>query len=163
MYNLFCITITLFILQQVNIAAQTLSNSVATALEYLCDGKKEKDFAGAEPTIKFIKLVDKTFDILNSKNPFAKGYKAPLRVSSESCWRPILEEAVDYFSNCKDVTSKLLHKTPKKTPFIGFVVTIKSMISIYENYVKSENSKLNYMLTYKFSQDHLELFFCSVR
>ncbi|KAK9702002.1 hypothetical protein QE152_g30247 [Popillia japonica] len=36
-----------------------------------------------------------------------------------------------------------------------------SMLGIYEQYVKTE--KLRYLLTYKCSRDHLELFFCFIR
>ncbi|XP_026829625.1 uncharacterized protein LOC113562961 [Ooceraea biroi] len=38
-----------------------------------------------------------------------------------------------------------------------------SVISIYDTYVKLEGSQLKYLLTYKCSQDHLELFFCAIR
>lgn len=38
-----------------------------------------------------------------------------------------------------------------------------AVIKIYEDYVKIPNAPLQYLLTYKLSQDHLELFFCAIR
>ncbi|XP_074040030.1 uncharacterized protein [Leptinotarsa decemlineata] len=36
-------------------------------------------------------------------------------------------------------------------------------MGLFEDYVKKKNSPLQYLLTYEFSQDHIELFFCCVR
>lgn len=145
---------------QVNLAAQTLSTSVADAIEFLKDINHPK-FQGSEPTIMFIKNMDKLFDILNSRSPRMSGFKSPLRTSNEVLWRPFLEEMVSYLIGLTDVVGKPLYKTTKKTPFVGFIVSIISVMGIYDDYVKTE--KLNYLLTYKCSQDHLETFFCSIR
>ncbi len=45
--------------------------------------------------------------------------------------------------------------------FIGFLSAISVFQSLCEECV--ENGPLDYLLTYKFSQDHVELFFCAVR
>ena len=63
---------------KVNLAAQALSSSVADAIEYCTDKLKLPQFQGSEPTVKFLRLFDHLFDIMNSRNPLAKGYKAPL-------------------------------------------------------------------------------------
>jgi hypothetical protein len=44
---------------------------------------------------------------------------------------------------------------------IGFVVAVKSIFSIAHEL--SETSKYKYLLTYKFSRDHIELFFSKIR
>lgn len=62
---------------KVKLAAQTLSASIATALEFL-EKSGVEEFQGAGPTIKFIKVIDKIFDFLNSRNPLGKGFKSPL-------------------------------------------------------------------------------------
>ena len=59
------------------VAAQTLSSSVADAIEYLMTSGHPK-FADAEGTIRFICIIDKLFDQFNSRNPFGKGFKKPL-------------------------------------------------------------------------------------
>ena len=47
--------------------------------------------------------------------------------------------------------------------FLGTYSAAQAIIAIFDNYVKPNNSQLQYLLTYKFSQDHLELFFCAIR
>ena len=49
-----------------------------------------------------------------------------------------------------------------KTGFIGFSIPMKIFQLIYNEYVTKENY-LDYILTYKFSQDHLEVLFSSIR
>ena len=56
-----------------------------------------------------------------------------------------------------------MHNTPCKTPFIGFLLGIKSAQHLYKTLVDLEALNLKYLLTYKMSQDHLELFFCAIR
>ena len=69
----------------VRLAAQTFSNSVADAIEcFMSDGNQA--FQGASGTIKFIRKIDRLFDLLNSRNPRGKGYKAPLRPLDRRLW-----------------------------------------------------------------------------
>lgn len=48
-----------------------------------------------------------------------------------------------------------------KTGFIGFIIAAVSFKNIYNEYVLT--GKLDYISTYKYSQDHLELFFSIIR
>ena len=50
----------------------------------------------------------------------------------------------------------------RKTAFIGFLCAIQSTEAIFDTYVRGDTT-LKYLLTYKLSQDHLELFFAAVR
>lgn len=61
---------------KVKLATQTLSSSVADALQFLQSISEE--FKNCEATIKFIRIIDEIFDFLNSRNPFTKGYKKPI-------------------------------------------------------------------------------------
>ena len=63
---------------KVNLAAQTLSSSVADALAFL-QSKNHPNFQGSDGTIKFIRIVDRLFDLLNSRSPHGKGFKSPMR------------------------------------------------------------------------------------
>ena len=36
------------------------------------------DFTGSEATTEFICIIDRIFDMLNSRNPFAKGSNSPV-------------------------------------------------------------------------------------
>ena len=148
---------------KVNLAAQALSSSVADAIEYCADVLKLKQFQGSEATIEFIRLFDHLFDVLNSRNPFAKGYKSALRVSNKTVWDPFLDKAYEYILGLKDVTGKCMYTTRRKTGFVGFLVAIKSTKELFHNLVETVDAPLKYLLMYKFSQDHLELFFGAVR
>lgn len=57
---------------KVALAAQTLSQSVADALEYCEKDLKLKEFQGSEAIITFIRSIDCLFDFLNSQNPYGK-------------------------------------------------------------------------------------------
>ena len=67
---------------KVNLAAQALSSSVADALEY-CEGKlKLPRFQGFGPTVNFIRVFDRLFDVLSSRNPLARNFTTPIRKSN---------------------------------------------------------------------------------
>ena len=57
---------------KVNLAAQSLSSSVADAIEYCATILKLPQFQGSEATVKFLRMFDHLFDVLNSRNPLAK-------------------------------------------------------------------------------------------
>lgn len=146
---------------QVDLAAQTLSASVADALEFLNSELNHPEFRGVEATVSFIRRIDKLFDLLNSRSPRAKGFKAPLRKDNEVCWRPFFIETCQFLLECTDVGGRPLYCTPRKTPILGFVISTLSVMGIFDSFVQT--NRLNYLLTYKCSQDHLEIFFCCVR
>ena len=76
-----------------------------------------------------------------------------------------MSDAFDYISTITDVSGKPMFATPRKTPLLGFLVGIKtqSVEYLYNKLISAEQPKLKYILTYKMSQDHLELFFCAIR
>jgi hypothetical protein len=80
----------------VQLAAQTLSSSVADAIEFLDKSMKLKEFQNSIGTVKFIRIVDRLFDILNSRNPIANGFKQPLRPQSRNTWEEILKHSAEY-------------------------------------------------------------------
>ena len=148
---------------KIDLAAQSLSSSVADAIEYCTNTLKLPQFKGSEATVKFIRIIDHLFDILNSRNPCAKGYKAALRVNNKGSWLPFLSEASSYIKGLKNEEGNLMYKTKRKTGFVGFILAIESVKMLFKDLVGSIDPPMNYLLTYKFSQDHLELFFGAVR
>jgi hypothetical protein len=60
---------------------------VAIVIEFLDVSMKLTQFKNSEPTVKFIRNIDRAFDILNSRCPRAKGYKQPLRPKSKDTGR----------------------------------------------------------------------------
>ena len=148
---------------KVNLAAQALSSSVADALEY-CEGKlKLPQFQGCGPTVKFIRVFDRLFDVLNSRNPLARNFKAPIRKSNYEYTKKFLDEASEYIRDLKTSDGQSILTSRRKTGFLGFLVDIDAVVGLAEDLVNVENPVLKYLLTYKMSQDHLELFFSAVR
>ena len=86
-----------------------------------------------------------------------------MRKSNKNIWQPFLEDSYDYFLHLKESTGVPMYKSKRKTGFVGFMAGIKSTSKIFEECVESENPPLNYLLTYKLSQDHLEHFFGAIR
>ena len=78
---------------KVNLAAQLFSSSVADAIDYCRTVLKLKQFQGSEATVKFMRVIDQLFDILNSRNPCAKGFKSALCVNNNHAWQPFPEMA----------------------------------------------------------------------
>lgn len=62
----------------VKVAAQTLSSSVANALEFLLN-KKHPDFVDCIATIEYIRVIDRLFDYFNSRDPYGQRFKGPIK------------------------------------------------------------------------------------
>ena len=58
---------------------------------------------------------------------------------------------------------QLISTSQRKTFVIGFVACIKSTISMATQMFSSPTDPFKYLLTYKFSQDHIELLFSCIR
>ena len=149
---------------KVNLAAQTLSSSVADALEY-CEGKLHDmpQFNGCGPTVKFIRVFDRLFDVLNSRNPRANSFKAPIRKTNYEFVKKFLDNACEYIKGLKGPDGRPILQSKRKTGFLGFLLCVKAVHGLAKDLVCGENPVLKYLLTYKMSQDHLELFFGAVR
>ena len=148
---------------KVNHAAQVFSSSVADTLDYCGNTLKLKQCIGCDATVRFLHTIDRLFDILNSRNPFAKGFTSALRAANKAVWYPFLEVAFTYILELKSSTGQLMYQKRRKTALIGFLLAIVSVRGIYMDLVEKAEAPLTYILTYKFSQDHLELFFGAIR
>lgn len=148
---------------KVKLAAQVLPKSVADALDFLRSDVGEFRQLGNEATVQFIRVFDHLFDLLNSHSPFAKGPKSPLRLGNMGHWKSLLTSFKHYITSLKsgDGVSLLQHR--RKTAFIDFVLNINSVSQLASDLLERTVNPFNYFLTYKLSQDHLELFFSKVR
>ena len=106
---------------KLRLAAQLFSSSVADALEFLmhCGGCDAFKNAGA--TIQFIHVIDKLFDLLNSRNSYGKSYKQPLRLSKRGEWIDTINRSVDYLSALKGINGQLLLCHRRKAFVVGFI------------------------------------------
>ena len=149
---------------KVKLAAQTFSLSVAKALRYLRE-TNYANFNDCEPTERFIIFMNDAFDILNSRNLLAKGFKAGLQQYNKNIIFSKINEVIKYISSLTYGPNKeLLHLSKNKTGFVGFIISLRSLVNIFNQHVDSKiNNNLKYLLAYKLSQDHLEVFFSAIR
>jgi len=147
----------------VKLAAQLLSDSVATSLEF-CLKEQIPGFEGCSATINFVRMFNDLFDVFNSRNLHAHGFKRPLQVSNYVEYYSFLMTARSYLTNLREsVNGKLMTDSNRKTGFLGFVICIDSLIVLYKRLVDSSTAAMSFICTYKFSQDHIELFFGKIR
>ena len=99
----------------VRVAAQTISSSVADAVDFLREDVAKEEFAGNEETPNFLRKVDKLFDLLNSKNIHGRGSKDLLCVENMREWQQFLKEMYDYLMNLTDDNGRLLRSGRRKT------------------------------------------------
>jgi hypothetical protein len=143
----------------VKIAAQTLSSSVANAIEFLCK-RNHPDFINSEPTVKFIRVIDNLFDYLNSRDPYGRGPKGPIKLKNKEKDDKMLADAFDYLSKLVVEGVNILEH-PRKTFALGFMGDIISIKMLRDRLLVTNDFK--YLLSYKLSQDHIELLFSCIR
>lgn len=142
----------------VRVAAETLSNSVADAIEFL---RKQDiaEFQESEATVYFIRRINNIFDILNSKDSKQTiGFKRPISPETKDEYFAYFDEAIPYIKSLKiSPRGKSILTTRSKTAFLHFIISMQNFRLFYEIYV--ESGTLEKIATFQFSQDHLELLF----
>lgn len=146
---------------KVKYAAHTLSSSVANAIKFLEEEGLEQ-FKNSDATVKFIQVIDRLFDLLNSRSPFGKGFKKPITPCCILHLRNMVEEYTEYLFSLRNVEGKSLCCTSRKTFIYGLILAAKSVFDVAED-LFAENNSYKYILTYKFSQDHIEILFSKIR
>jgi hypothetical protein len=147
----------------VRLAAQTLSESVASSLQFALS-ENFTGFEGCEETINFIRIFDRLFDVMNSRNLKAFAYKAPIQMKNYVEIFSLLDISKDYIRSLRQSENGpfILHGN-RKTGFLGFLLCIESVKSLFQELVLCDEPSLTFLLTYKLSQDHIELFFGKIR
>jgi len=143
------------------LASQLLSNSVVDALLFCKDNLKLKDFEGCEATINFIKLFNDAFDILNSRHLMSYGFKGAVSIYNFENIYSFIKLFFYHVNNLRLETGQLLLKSQRCTGFLGFLINFNSLIHLKFEYI--DTNCLKFIPVYKLSQDHLEMFFGSVR
>jgi hypothetical protein len=148
----------------VKLAAQTLSRSVADAIDHLRIDARHPDFRGSAATTEFMRQVDRIFDMLNSRSAYGGEGKRPLRLDNQHRWIADFEEAQRYLLSLKDPsTNRYIYEGRRKTGIVGFIATMVSITTLALELLTREESPYSYVLTYRWSQDLIELFFCKIR
>ena len=143
-----------------NLALQLFSNSVSNAIDYCRDTLKLKQFSGSGATTRFLRKFNDLFDVLNIKSKFGKKWSAPL-VKDDSKHKEMFDDCFEYILALSLPNGKKLVDSPRCKTFVGLLSLMKSVSKIHEVYVNTGH--LDYLLTFKMSQDHLEMYFSSIR
>ena len=92
-----------------------------------------------------------------------RGFKQPITTSNFEYLQSNAIKLSEYLLQLKDAKNEPLVNHRRKTFILGFVSTAKSVINLAAELLNREVRPYDYFLTYKVSQDHLELFFCCIR
>ena len=103
------------------------------------------------------------FDVLNTKNLFGKGFKKPFFQNNCDYLTSIINESVQYLSELTDTNGLPLVNHRRKTFVLGLIINAKSTVSLARQLLNEPMKPFKYVLTYKMSQDHLELLFACIR
>lgn len=152
---------------KVRLATQLFSLSVSKALIYLQN--RESAFKYCLPTAKFAAIFNDLFDIFNSSSQYSTYiYKCGASENNISKIFKKLDEGEEYIKNLFYFDYKsgtkiqiLDNRCLFNTGFKGFLINIDTFRNLIKSYVLPR--QLNYLLFYKISQDHLELFFGLIR
>lgn len=161
----------------VRVAAQTLSNSVATSMKYLMDTGHE-EFSDASATIQYTKYINKVFDIMNTgKNTTHTNiFKNAINPLTANQIFAYFNEVIHYLRNItlpncekekktkgkrKLIERKKVVESKKATPFRGCIINMINLRFIYEEIVGTKI--MDYLPTRKLNQDLLESFFGRIR
>lgn len=146
-------------IMKVKLATQTISESVANAIEY-CE-EKFHCFSGSAATVDFIRRFNKLFDVLNSRNLNAHGFKKPINRDNFTCINNYLNDMYVYISKLKMEDGIEILKTKRNKGFLGFLCCIRALQKLCNHIMVSQS--IFFLPTYKLSQDHLECFFSAIR
>jgi len=143
----------------VRLAVQTISSSIADAIEYLkCQNYSR--FIGSEATIEFLRIFDRLFDMMNARNCQGKHFKSPMSPHNLLHFKDVFLSFREYIQSLKINDVNILNDK-RKTFALGFIINTYSFYNLASD-LFAENV-LRYFLPYKCSQDHLELTFSCIR
>ena len=77
--------------------------------------------------------MDHLFNIMSSRNPFGKGFKAPLKPANKHIWLPFLNIAYEYLQNLRTAVGVFLYKSKRKTPTLGYLLMIDAVKSLFQD------------------------------
>lgn len=143
------------------LATQLLSKSVAESLLFCKNILKISEFQYCDATAEFIFMMNDAFDILNSRKLKDYGYKQAICKYNIEKIKEFQLKISEYILNLKLLDNKLIVNSPRKTGFLGILVSLESVIKLYQEV--SSKGQLSFIPVYKLSQDHIELFFGSIR
>jgi hypothetical protein len=147
---------------KVRLAVQIFSRSVAAALDFCNKDLNLKSFADSEGTSNFCRKLNDIFDALNSRNLLSKSsWGKPLTLEDITSFTTFFESSIQYISTLHTPDGQNILMTRRRTGFIGLIICLTSVQNMVDDLIKTKI--LDYILTYKVSQDHIEMFFSAIR
>lgn len=140
----------------VKLVAQTLSESVSTALTFASQCYPLQ-FNLPEETALFCSTFNNAFDLLNVRSKFCKQTEYKIALTSETFdnLKINADNIIKYIKQLRDSTNRPILQIMRKTGFLGFIICLTNMFDLFN---VLENKGLTYLLTYKLNQDHLKTF-----
>lgn len=113
---------------KVKLAVQTLSASVADALEYCDKDLNILSFRNSDATVKFCRNMNNIFDILNIRNFLVSTpFKRPLFKGNSEFLRTLIKNSIEYLSSLKGTKGENIMLTGRKTGFLGLIICLSSI------------------------------------
>lgn len=145
----------------VRLAAPTVSESSSVASRYMRDELQSPEFQNVEGTAKFCSIINAGFDILNSRQRYNKNKsKNAIDANNIKEIREKVDNITEYIKGLRAPDGTAVVACARKTGFVGMIISLHNVLRVYDTFIKPFNG---YLLTYKLSQDHLEIFFSAVR
>lgn len=144
---------------KVRLAAETLSESVASSMETLLKCNYP-EFADCQATVKFIRFFNRLFDILNTEEDDPNPFKSPISPLNKEAIFSFFDESSQFIQLLELNGQKLIH-SQQRTGFRGFLINMHSVRAIYEELVGT--CKMDRFPTFRLSQDPLECLFGRIR
>ena len=147
---------------KVSVAAQTLSYSVSAVVTFL-QNLQVHELKESKATSEFILLMNNIFDILNSKSRFGKHTKRPITLKIFYEIEGYLMDGIETLKYLKHTAGIPIIKGPRKTFVLGFTISALSIMEISKALLERRETPFEYILTYCFSQDQIEMYFSKIR
>ena len=147
---------------KVRLAAQTLSRSVANALDFLRLVSLDQRFQGSAATSRFLKVVDGLFDRLNASSVSGCGTKSAWTAENIDEIESDIKTAINYLSTLKTISGQPVLQSRRRTALIGFKCAATGIVAIARRML-FRNQPFRFFLPYKCSQDHIEILFSLLR
>lgn len=148
----------------VRLAVETFSESVGDSMTILREHNHPK-FKNSEHTTNLIYMMDKAFNILNSRGSrHSNIFKCALSEKNRHEIFAFIDAFIPYLKTLQlkfKNTKKRVLETISYTPVLGFIIDFTNLRLMYQEYV--ENGAMKEISTYAFSQDHLEMFHGKLR
>jgi len=143
----------------VKLASQVLSSSVSCALTF-CE-TLDSEFTNVKSTAEFCMIMNNAFDILNCRTKYSKP-PFNLALSPSTFDKYFTNKFEKYVHSLMLSSGQKVVESLRKTGFVGIVSGLKNLLNYY-TFLKNKKYDIEYIFSYKLSQDHLEIFFSSIR